>query len=319
MATRKKKTEAVEVEAEEPGRGGSRAFWSGTLSFGLVTVPVELYPAQRSTRGSLRMLAADGTPLSRRYFRPGEDTPLEWDEIARGYELDGKLIEVTDEELESLLPEQSRDIDLRTFVPEESIHPFQLDRSYFMAPTGKSTLAYRLLADVIAHTRKAGIATFVMRGKQYVVAIVAEEGLLRAETLRFSEELRAPADIGLPSDVEPDPKEVQHMRAAIKPLKKSDVAMSDLEDHYWKDLEKLVEAKRKKDQDVVSPKAAEGGSSQGGDIIDLVAILRRSLNQSADNDTKAPKRKTSSTSRTRKRPAAKAATKTRKKASASTR
>jgi DNA end-binding protein Ku len=307
MASKRK--QPVEVEVEEAGRGRSRAFWSGTLSFGLVTVPVEIYPAQRSTRGSLRMLASDGTPLARRYFRAGTDIPLDRDELMRGYEVDGKFVQVTDEELEAVMPEQSRDIDLRTFVPNDQIHPFQLDRSYFLAPAGKSTLAYRLLVDVMTRTHKAGIATFVMRGKQYMVAIVADEGLLRAETLRFSDELRSPEDAGLPKKPKVDEELVEEMRKAIKPLKKRDVALSELEDTYWRDLEKLVEAKRKKHKDVLTPAHSEVSASQGGDIVDLVAILRKSLNQGAANTNKTESKRARS-------PAAKRTTSSRSKAPA---
>ncbi|MDB4987400.1 MAG: ykoV 1, partial [Myxococcaceae bacterium] len=100
---------------ESGTRSGSRAFWSGTISFGLVTIPVELFTATRTTRGSLRMLAPSGNPVSRRYFTEA-GKPVDGSALERGYELDkGEFVVVTDEELEQLAPEQSRDIDLSRF------------------------------------------------------------------------------------------------------------------------------------------------------------------------------------------------------------
>src|SRR5690606_22010540 len=97
------------------------------------------------------------------------------------------FVVVTDEELEALAPEKSRDIDLRRFVDVGAIAPEMCERAYFLTPAGGSTKAYRLLAAAMERTGRAGIATFVMRGKEYLVAILAENGILRTETLRFAD------------------------------------------------------------------------------------------------------------------------------------
>ncbi|HEX5660201.1 MAG TPA: Ku protein, partial [Polyangiales bacterium] len=125
--------------------GRSRAFWSGTISFGLVTIPVELYSATHESRRSMRMIAPSGKPVSRRYFSE-DGKPLDGEHIARGYELDDAYIVVTDEELEALAPEQSRDIELSRFVEKDSISPLFFEHAYVMAPAGSSNAAYRLLA-----------------------------------------------------------------------------------------------------------------------------------------------------------------------------
>ncbi len=274
----------VEVPPTEEGGSRSRSFWSGTLSFGLVTVPVDLYSANRTVRRSMRMLAGDGTPLARRYFRAGAEGQLDSEELERGYELeDGNFVTVSDEELESLAPEQSRDIDLTRFVPQDSIPPIYFERSYFMAPSG-STLAYRLLAETMERTKKAGIATFVMRGKQYVVAILAEDGILRAETMRFQDELRSPSDVGLPapSNVGVDKPAIKRVRSEIKELTKPTLATKELQDEYWQRLTELVERKRKSQQDVVTPEVeAEAEAQEASNVIDLVAVLKRSLGAKA--------------------------------------
>src|SRR6202008_4167603 len=179
-----------------------RGFWSGTLTFGLVSVPVDLYPAVRSRRTALRMLGPGNQPLVRRYFCSVDGKALEPDDIARGYENDdGSFTIVADEELDAPGPRKSRDIDLRRFVAREEIPRQLLERPYVLAPAGESTKAYHLLAETMERTGKAGIATFVMRGKEYLAAIFAEAGSLRAVTMRFAAELRTPSDVGLPNAI----------------------------------------------------------------------------------------------------------------------
>lgn len=274
---------------------GGRSFWSGTISFGLVTIPVELYSATRTTRSSLRMLAPSGSPVSRRYFTE-EGKAIDTAALARGYELDkGEYVVVSDDELDSLAPEQSRDIDLSRFVDRAAIPPLFFERAYILAPSGKSNVAYRLLAATLERSDKAGMASFVMRGKQYVVAIVAEDGLLRAETLRFADGLRTPKSIGLPEVEEASAAKVKAMRTAIDHEKKATVPDKELADTYWQRLEALVEKKQEKNEDIVHPEAVEESDDNMAEVIDLVAILKKSLGQKsgeAESEDK-PKARTS--------------------------
>src|SRR5437899_1760539 len=199
---RKKTTRKRAKGANGDGNARSaRPFWSGTLTFGLVSVPVDLYPGNRTNRAPLRMLGPEGEPLSRRYYSEKSGRDLDDDEMIRGYEIEKeRYVIVTDEELERLAPEQSRDVDLRRFVPLEDIPPLYFDRSYFLAPSEGSEKAYKLLAQTMEKEKLAGVATFVMRGKQYLVAIFPENEILRAETMRFADEIRSPKEIGLPKD-----------------------------------------------------------------------------------------------------------------------
>lgn len=270
----------------------ARAFWSGTLSFGLVSIPVNLFPANRPQRVSLRMLAPDGTPLQRRYYDPdsGEDVPPE--EIVRGYELqDGGFVLVSDEELESLAPERSRDIDLRRFVPVEQIDPILFERAYFLTPGGATTKAYRLLAETLEQRGRAGIATFVMRGKEYLVAILAEDGILRAETLRFSDEVRTPETVGLPATQKPAARLARRFGSRIEKLEKRDIAHGEFEDDAARRLIELVNRKRKKGEDIVAaPEEAEREPEESDEgVIDLMAVIKQSL-QAAQGAGKPAKR-----------------------------
>lgn len=255
----------------------ARSFWSGTITFGLVSIPVELFPANRSQRVSLRMVSENGTPLARRYFCPKEERELDWSEIVRGYEVEkDRYVVVSDDELEKLAPDRTRDIDLRRFVPAEDIDPIHFERAYYLTPGGNSTKAYRLLAATMEQTGRAGIATFVMRGKEYLVAILAESGILRAETLRFADEVRSPEDVGLPTSPKVKAADVKKVERAIGKLKRTKLNENELADESAERLLKLVERKEKAGRDVVTPREPEAGAPGEG-IIDLMEVLKRSL------------------------------------------
>jgi DNA end-binding protein Ku len=265
-----------EMDTEDEGR--ARAFWSGILSFGLVSIPVELLPAHRTSRGALRMLDADGTPLARRYYCPADETEVEPEHLVRGYELDsGKVVVVTDEELEALAPKKSREIDLRRFVDRDSIDPLYFERSYFLAPGADSGKAYRLLGTVMERSRRAGIATFVMRDKEYLIAIFAEGGLLRAQTLRFADEVRGARDVGLPRPAKVDASAVKRLNRAVSALAEKNWNPSELTDPH-EALRELCERKYERRKDVVVAGSAQA-SEGGGDVIDLMEVLRQSLAQ----------------------------------------
>ena len=149
------------------------------------------------------MLGPDGQPLARKYYAEKTGKDLDADEVVRGFEVTKEnFVIVTDEELERLAPEKTRDIDLKQFVPAESIPPIYFERGYFLTPAAGSQKAYKLLAETMDQSGLAGVATFVMRGKEYLVAIFSDKGILRAETMRFADELRSPADVGLPKKKE---------------------------------------------------------------------------------------------------------------------
>jgi DNA end-binding protein Ku len=258
----------------------ARAFWSGTITFGLVSIPVNLFPGVRSQRAALRMLADDGTPLQRRFYCEKQNREVDRDEIVRGYETaKGKYVVITDDELEALEPRKSRDIDMRRFVPAEAIDPLFFERSYYLAPAGESTKAYRLLAETMESTGRAGIATFVMRGKEYLVAISADDGLLRADTLRFADEIRAPGDVGLPAVAKARAADVTKFRKLIKSHSSAKLAEKELADEYSERIRKLAAKKEKKDEDVYELPAdfEDEGDDDDVQVIDLVEVLKRSL------------------------------------------
>jgi DNA end-binding protein Ku len=245
------------------------------LTFGLVSVPVSLFPAARGGRASLRMLGPDGQPLARRYYAEKTGKDLDADEVVRGYELKkDKYVVVTDEELERLQPEKTRDINLTQFVPADSLPPLYFERGYFLTPAAGSTKAYKLLAETMEQSELAGIATFVMRGKEYLVAIFSEKGILRAETMRFSDEIRSPEDVGLPKKKAAPPATVRKFEKLIGTKSKKQFSPTKLADKQTDDLLKLVKKKEKQRGNVVRVETEDEGDHK---VIDLVQVLKKSL------------------------------------------
>jgi len=253
----------------------ARPFWSGTLTFGLVSVPVDLYPGNRTNRAPLRMLGPEGEPLSRRYYAEKTGKDLDDEQMVRGFEYEkGDFVIVTDDELERLAPEQSRDIDLRRFVPLQDIPPLYFDRSYFLAPSEGSEKAYRLLSHAMEKEKLAGVATFVMRGKEYLVAIFPEHEILRAETMRFADEIRSPKEIGLPEKKKVAATAVKKFESLIHKHSNQRLSLNELKDEQTEKLLQLVEKKRKQHKDIVEVEVSE---QEPAKVVDLMEALKRSL------------------------------------------
>ena len=290
------------AETAEQKELRARSFWSGTITFGLVSIPVNLFPGSRSQGVSLRMLAENGAPLQRRFFCEKQNREVSRDEIVRGFEITkGKYVVITDDELEALEPKKSRDIDLRRFVPADEIDPLYFERSYYLAPAGETTKAYRLLAETMEKTGRAGIATFVMRGKEYLVAIVAEDGLLRADTLRFADELRKPQDVGLPEVPNIKAADVSKMRKLISNKSSAKLSTTELEDEYAERVRKLVAKKARKDEDVYElPEDMQDDDDEDAQVIDLVEVLKRSLKTGEGGARKSARKATKKNARRKK-------------------
>jgi len=273
-----------EEELDQPA--ATRPFWSGTISFGLVSIPVNLFPANRSSHVGLRMLGPDGTPVRRRYFSSKTDRELAPEQMVRGYEFEkDRYVVVTDEELDKLEPEKSQDIDLRRFVKKDAIPPLYFERGYFLAPAEGSTKAYQLLAAVMEKTGRAGVATFVMRGKEYLAAIVAENGILRAETMRFKDEIRSPGELGLPEKSKVSAEQVHGFEQVIAKRSAQELPRDELHDETAAGLLEMVKKKQTQKENVVQSDAAENGERPQEDVLQ---VLKRSLAGHAGARTRRP-------------------------------
>ena len=171
----------------------ARAIWSGSISFGLVNIPVKLYSAVSRKSVRFNMLDSEtGTRIKQKRVNPdtGEEVPFE--RQVKGYELgEGRYVTVTDEELGSLDPVASRTIDLQEFVLQDEIDPVFYDSPYFLAPDQNSKKAYALLVHAMEEADRVGVARFVMRTKQYLGAMRVRDGKLMLSTMVYNDELNA--------------------------------------------------------------------------------------------------------------------------------
>jgi len=221
------------------------------------------------------MLSPEGVLLNRRYYSEKTGCNLDDYQMIRGYETEkGKYVIVTDEELEKLAPEKSRDIDLRRFVPKQSIPPIYFERAYYLTPARETEKAYRLLAKTMEETKRVGIGTFVMRGKEYLVAITSENGILIAQTLRFADEVRSPADVGLPKKKKIPKAEVTKSEKFVASHSERSLSDKELKDEQTERILKLVKSKKSRGKDVVE---TDVESTDKGNVVDIMDVLKKSL------------------------------------------
>src|SRR3954453_9480505 len=171
-----------------------RPLWSGSLSFGLVNAPVRLFSAARDLDFHFNELhEKDSARIEQRRFCSEEDEEVMWEEIARSFDLDGKQVVVTDEELGSVQPRKPRTIDIEAFVDLAEVDPVYFDHPYFLVPAGDSegtVRAYRLLVQAMESEDRVALGRFVMRTKEYLVAVRVREGALALTTMLFHDEVR---------------------------------------------------------------------------------------------------------------------------------
>lgn len=278
---------------------GPRPTWSGNLSFGLVTIPVELYSAMRPPPLRSHTVTEEGVRLARKYYCEKDDRDLESDELVRGFELpDGKYVLVEDAELEALAPKKSREIDLQLFTDLGNLHPGLFENPYVLAPARDNTAgkAYRLLVDVMHRQKRAGIATFVLREREYIITIVSDGRLLLGETLRFADEIRSAEDVDLPTPKKAKPALVSKFARALEAKSKGRFDATTLIDPGHEALAKLLEAKRKKGEVLQPPETnvdtdASEAAADGGEVVDLMRLLKQSLQQPTKSSSAAAGKK----------------------------
>ena len=178
----------------------ARALWSGSLSFGLVNVPVQLFSAVRDLDVHFTQLhEKDGAPIETRRFCAEEDREVPFEVIGHGYEPDdGDQVVLTDEELALAAPRKTRTIDIEAFVDLADVDPIHFDHPYFLLPAGEgegSKRAYQLLLEVMQRTDRAALGRFVMRTKEYLVIVRVRDDLLALTTMLFHDEIRPAKDI----------------------------------------------------------------------------------------------------------------------------
>jgi DNA end-binding protein Ku len=254
----------------------ARAIWSGALSFGLVNVPVALFAATKDHEVHFHQFEK-GTSARVRNKRVNEDTGKEvaYDDIVKGAEIrDGEYVIVTPEELESVEPGKSRTIDISDFVDAAEIDPLYYQRGYYLGPQDETAgKAYALLVKAMDAADRIGIATFVMRGKQYLAAIRPKDDVLVLETMYFADEVRDPVEaIGQkPPKVTLRKKDIDMAVSLIESMTTS-WKPENYTDTYTERVNRLIEAKGK-DEEIVT----EAERAPASNVVDLMQALQASL------------------------------------------
>jgi DNA end-binding protein Ku len=261
----------------------ARAIWSGTISFGLVSVPVRMFPATESKELRFHFLdRRDLTPIGYDKVRKdsGESVPSE--EIVRGFEIDkGRYVPIEDEDLDRLDIELTHSIDICDFVDLDEIDPIYFRKAYYLVPQEGAEKPYRLLVKALEETGKVGIAKVVIRNKQHLAAMRPHDGVLVLETMYYADEIRQPESVDgkaklQKAEVEMAKSLVENLSDSFKPDK--------YDDTYRKELLELIRAKAK------GRKLPEPKEEEEGEVVDLMAALRESVERTRKKQKK-PTRK----------------------------
>jgi DNA end-binding protein Ku len=259
-----------------------RPLWKGAISFGLVHVPVSLYPASRSEGLTFDMLdKRDFGPIGYRRVnkKTGEEVPRE--NIVKGYEYaKGEYVLVTDEDFREANVKATQTVEIMGFVDAKAVPPYYFDTPYYLEPGRRGEKGYTLLREVLLRTGRIAVAQVVIRSRQRLAAVIALERVLVLNTLRYESEIRAASELALPAAGTGDVSDrelamaerlVDDMTEAWRPGQYSDT--------YRNDLMARIEARiaRGDIHALASPRSGEAGEGGGAEVIDLMSLLRRSL------------------------------------------
>jgi DNA end-binding protein Ku len=257
-----------------------RAIWSGSVSFGLVNVPVKLVTATSSKDVRFHQLhASDGARISQKRVCSADGEEVEYRDIVKGYDLGGgSYVRIEPEELASIDPEASRTIDIEEFVDLAEIDPLYFDHSYYLVPDERAAKPYALLVEAMTRTGKVALGTFVLRSKQYWTTLRARDGALVLATMLYEDEVVTPAELDVPTTetVGPSTRELDMATALVESLSSPFDPAKYHDDHRDK-IMALIEAKAE-GQVFSAPALAEPAAP----VVDLMAALEASLAAARD-------------------------------------
>jgi len=255
----------------------ARAIWSGSISFGLLNVPVKLYSAVARRGISLREIReSDGARIRHRRVAEGTDEEVPYEKIQKAFEItSGNYVPLSKEEMAALAPEKTRAIEVQDFVDLEEIDPIYFDSPYYLGPADGAEKAYSLLANAMERSGKVAIARFVFRNKEHLAAIRAGNGVLTLTTMRFADEVVAPEELDdvLPEKTPKVNKKEQEMAQQLIDSLSTDFQPDAYRDEYREQLMALIERKAE-GKEIVAPEAEEPQATKAPD---LMAALEQSI------------------------------------------
>ncbi len=271
----------------------ARAIWKGHISFGLVNVPVNLYSAEQRTDLQLHLI--DSRDMARvRYERvnaeTGEEVP--WGDIVRGYEYqDGSYVILSDEELKRAAPEATRRIEIESFVSIDEIDPRYFDKPYYLEPGNGGEKGYVLLRETLRETGRVGIATVVIRTRQYLAAMLPMDDVLVLDLLRYAQEIRSTKGLNLPSGKAKGQAVSKQEMDIARTLVESMAAEWEPEKHHDEYRQSLHEWVRKKVESGRTEEVLEGTEEEEAEApapINFMELLKKSVQQQGGGRASAP-------------------------------
>ncbi|SFD10213.1 non-homologous end joining protein Ku [Massilia yuzhufengensis] len=260
-----------------------RSMWKGAISFGLVHIPVDMYPAVANKGLDLTMLdRRDFSPVGFKRYNKGNGKEVSWDDIVKGYEYSsGEYVVLSDEDLRRANPEATQTIDIVGFVDAEDVSLLYFEQPYYLAPGKGGDKVYALLRETLRKAGKIGIARVVIRVKQHLCALVCVGDAIVLNTLRYADELRDPGDLKIPAASDKKAavtdKELKMAMALVQGMAE-DWEPEQYHDSYREDVMALIEKKVKAHQTktITMPEPGEK-KRETGKVIDLVSLLQASL------------------------------------------
>lgn len=252
-----------------------RAIWTGSLSFGLVNIPVRMYSATADSQLHFHFLhRKDLSPVRYAKFCAAEDKELKQSEIVKGHEYkDGQYVTMEDADFEKANKRTTKTIDLINFVDEADIPPIFYDKPYYLEPDKNAKKPYALLHQALCKTDRVGLAKFVLRNREHLAAVKPVGGVIVLNQMRFNHEIRKPTGLDLPDSGKAPKKEVEMALKLVDQLTE-DFKPTQYQDSYTKDLERVIEAKIKGKKPT-----AVGTAPKPTEVSSLMEALRASLDK----------------------------------------
>jgi DNA end-binding protein Ku len=249
----------------------ARAIWSGSISFGMVTIPVKLFGATESKDIRFNLLHAScGTRLQQRRWCPTDEVEVPWSETVRGYEYaNSQYVILTEEDFEQLPLPSKHTIELSAFVEEREIDPVFYERSYYLEPGDRAGKPYALLLKALEEKKLSAVGTVTLRKKEQLCVLRPHEGTVVLETLYYPDEIRLERGVDL-GHVKISERELE-MASTLMDILRKPFDPSEYRDHYREALSQLIEAKLEGKEVVQAPATKETG------ILDLADALKRSV------------------------------------------
>ncbi len=265
-----------------------RAIWKGSISFGLVNIPIALFPAARKEELKFRMLrGADLSPINFKRIAEADGKEVPWDQIVKGYEYEkGKFVVLREADFERVDLEATQTVDITDFVELKQVNPIFFYKPYFMEPQKGGDKAYALLREALKKTGRIGIAKVIIKTRQYLAAVKPQDDLLMLELMHFADELIDSNDFRV-AEKEVGKKEMAMAEALIDSMT-SDWHPESYKDDYRQALEKVIEEKVEHPDQEPARKPSQKKSPK---VIDLLSVLQESLSKSKDKKPKPVRRK----------------------------